>query len=110
MIPTGEDGNAAEYQYVSPQPLSLLSVRRPSLAGLPPDPSSSARAVSQIPSLARSDDIFNATNMCYLPDTEQEETNMPDLTQGLEIKMQGWVGEGVGKVKKRLISRHRNSN
>lgn len=99
MTPTENYKDAPDYRCNLPPPVSLLSVRRPSLAGLSQDSLSPARTASRISPVAGStQETFSPTSSRYLLDTEQDDANMPDVTQGLEIKMQDWVEGGVGKV------------
>ncbi|KAF8528467.1 hypothetical protein BU17DRAFT_80840 [Hysterangium stoloniferum] len=67
--------------------LSLLSAKRPSLAG-PVDSLSSF----YLQKSTRSDEDFFRSQDTSSP------AAAPDLSTALQIKMQGWVGEGVGKM------------
>ena len=73
--------------------LSLLSARRPSLAG-PGDPLSSFHIPGST-NVDADDDYFRSPISESLDDNP---LSMPDFGQRLQIKMQGWVGDGVGKV------------
>jgi hypothetical protein len=73
--------------------LSLLSVRRPSHAGSS-DPLSSFH-VSGSATVDTDADFFHSSVSESLDDSP---LSKPDFSQRLQIKMQGWVGEGVGKV------------
>ncbi|GJJ13063.1 hypothetical protein Clacol_007312 [Clathrus columnatus] len=85
---TNLDEPSAEYR-VLPAPLSLLSVRRPSLVSLPPD---STRVAPKIPSIvAQPNEEFLNPTSSRRSHTEEEDSNMADLNQGLEIKMEGWM-------------------
>ena len=82
----------------APHALSLLSARRPSLAG-PSDPLPSLH-VAEPATVVTDEDLFRSP-VCESLD--ENPLSKPDFSQRLQIKMQGWVGDGVGKVSIILI-------
>lgn len=78
----------------SPHILSLLSARRPSLSG-PSDALAPFSNVSEPAAVVTDGDFFRSPVSEAL---DESPVSKPDFGQRLQIKMQGWVGDGVGKV------------
>ncbi|KAF8581466.1 hypothetical protein K439DRAFT_1636189 [Ramaria rubella] len=93
VSPLGNPDSLDDERDVGPpsaQMLSLLSARRPSLAGTSDALSSFHHA--PLPAVGHNDGEF------IRPTTFGDASPRPDFSRGLQIKMQGWVGDGVGKM------------
>lgn len=91
MVTTDEEGIAPPSAYT----LSLLTARRPSFAG-PSGPLSSFQVPETSIDNTQDEGVRSPVSFDDSP------IGKPDFSRGIRIKMQGWAGDGVGKVSIKL--------